>query len=100
ELGPLAEIGPVSLPEVQLVLHPRLTSLADEPPLHRGGRVFVGAPDDVRGRVFDVVFVPGLAERLFPRPLREDPLLNDALRRPLSDDLPTQTDRALSERLL
>ena len=38
------------------------------------------ARDQARGRAFRVVFVPGLAERLFPQKLREDPLLLDDLR--------------------
>ena len=33
-----------------------------------------------RGLAFDVVFVPGLAERLFPRKIVEDPILLDASR--------------------
>lgn len=40
--------------------------------------------DEVRGRSFDHVLVPGLAERVFPRPVREDPILGDALRETLA----------------
>src|SRR5206468_2258431 len=47
-----------------------------------------------------VVFVPGLAERIFPQKLREDPILLDALRRELGAELATQGDRAQHERLL
>ena len=43
----------------------------------RYGRVFVGSPQQARGRSFRVVFVPGLAERMFPQKLREDPMLLD-----------------------
>ena len=43
----------------------------------RYGRVFVGSPHQARGRAFRVVFVPGLAERMFPQKPREDPLLLD-----------------------
>ncbi len=51
----------------------------------RYGRVFVGSPHQARGRAFKVVFVPGLAERLFPQKLREDPLLlDDEMRAPLA----------------
>jgi ATP-dependent helicase/DNAse subunit B len=50
--------------------------------------------------VFNVVFAPALAERLFPQKLREDPLLLDALRQDLKSDLPLKGDRAEHERLL
>ena len=60
------------------MLAERLAFLTDEPPAHRYGRVFVATLDDARGRSFEVVFVPGLAERIFPQRPREDPLLLDA----------------------
>ena len=51
------------------------------------GRVFVGGPQQARGRTFRVVFVPGLAERMFPQHPHEDPLLLDAeMRAPLRAD--------------
>src|SRR5499433_2824343 len=81
DLRPMAAVGPVSLAEVREVLADRLAALEVEPPAHRYGRVFVCSPDQVRGRAFRVAFVPGLAERLFPQKLREDPLLLDDLRR-------------------
>ncbi len=81
DLRPMAVVGPVSLAEVRDVLADRLAALEVEPPAHRYGRVFVCSPDQLRGRVFRVGFVPGLAERLFPQKLREDPLLLDDLRR-------------------
>src|SRR5581483_11903631 len=68
--------------------------------LSRYGRVFVGSPHQARGRSFKVVFVPGLAERLFPQKLREDPLLLDELRGDLDAGLLRQDDRAENERLL
>ncbi len=80
ELRPMAGVGPVSLTEVQDVLAERLTELQAEPPRRRYGRVFVGGPDHLRGRAFDVVFVPGLAERMFPQKPRQDPILLDHLR--------------------
>ncbi len=105
ELRPMAGVGPVSLTEVQDVLAERLTELQAEPPARRYGRVFVGGPEHVRGRVFDVVFVPGLAERMFPQKPRQDPILLDDVRRRLNaaDDplgLPVLDDRAAGERLL
>lgn len=99
-LRPMATVGPVSLMEVRDVLADRLLSLEVEPPANRYGRVFVGSPHQARGRAFKVVFAPGLAERLFPQKLREDPLLLDALRQELESDLSRQGDRAELERLL
>ena len=100
DLRPMAAVGPVSLAEVRDVLADRLAALEVEPPAHRYGRVFVCSPDQVRGRAFRVAFVPGLAERLFPQKLREDPLLLDDLRREVGGTLTLQDDRAEHERLL
>lgn len=99
ELRPMAEVGPVGIGEVRKVLAERLRLLAVEPPARRFGRLFVGAPDHARGRVFRVVFVPGLAERIFPQKLREDPLLLDQTRRALEGTLPQRDRRASDERL-
>ncbi len=100
DLRPMASVGPVTLTEVRDVLADRLAALEVEPPTHRYGRVFVCSPDQVRGRAFRVAFVPGLAERLFPQKLREDPLLLDDLRRKIGSALTLQEDRAEHERLL
>ncbi|MGE5246596.1 MAG: PD-(D/E)XK nuclease family protein [Betaproteobacteria bacterium] len=118
ELQPMADVGPVPLEEARDVLHERLLTLDWDPPARRYGRVFVGSPHQIRGRAFRVVFVPGLAERLFPQRLREDPLLLDGLRRELDGRqgpagsgapaagpgrpaaLVTRDERAAAERLL
>jgi ATP-dependent helicase/nuclease subunit B len=100
ELRPLNAVGPVGLDEVRNVLSERLSTLEVEPPNSRFGRVFVGTPEQGRGRGFDVVFIPGLSERSFPERVREDPVLLDALRQKLSAELRTQKDRVLQERLL
>ena len=84
DLRPMGTVGPVPLTEVRDVLADRLLSLEVDPPANRYGRVFVGSPHQARGRAFKVVFVPGLAERLFPQKLREDPLLLDELRTDLA----------------
>lgn len=99
ELAPLATVGPVGLREVREVLTPRLSTLGREPPRRRHGRVFVGTPQAARGRSFRVAFVPGLAERVFPQRLREDPLLADEHRVALGRDLATRAHRAADERL-
>jgi ATP-dependent helicase/nuclease subunit B len=93
-------VGPVTLTEVGDVLADRLAALEVEPPAHRYGRVLVCSPNQVRGRAFRVAFVPGLAERLFPQKLREDPLLLDELRREVNGELKLQENRAEHERLL
>jgi len=99
ELSPLAAIGPVGLREVCDVLAPRLSTLTHEPPRRRFGRVFVGTPQAARGRSFRIVFVPGLAERVFPQRIREDALLLDHRRDGFGDSLARQPARAADERL-
>ncbi len=84
ELRGLGPIGPVALDEVRDVLAPELATVAERPLAARYGRVFVGTLDQARGRAFDTVFVPGLAERVFPQKPREDPILLDALRSQLA----------------
>jgi ATP-dependent helicase/nuclease subunit B len=123
DLRPLAPVGPVTLEEVRAVLAEQLARLRERPPADRYGRLFVGTIEEARGRAFDVVFVCGLAERIFPRKPREDPILLDALRErlaapatgsPTADSTPpaapdltrpegrlgTQRDRGLHERML
>ncbi len=99
ELVPMAAVGPVELREVQLVLSRRLLEIAVPPPKRRYGRVFVAPAEAARGLAFDVVCVPGLAEKLFPRDIREDPLLLDRQRRALGAGLATNAERLGRERL-
>jgi CRISPR/Cas system-associated exonuclease Cas4 (RecB family) len=99
ELRPMAGVGPVSIDEVREVLTERLTLVHEPPPDSRYGRVLIATPEQMRGRSFEVVFVPGLAERIFPQKLREDPLLLDALRSALSPRLDTREVRSSQERL-
>jgi CRISPR/Cas system-associated exonuclease Cas4 (RecB family) len=99
ELRALGPIGPVALDEVRDAIAEDLAMIAERPPASRYGRVFVGPVGEARGRAFDVVFVPGLAERIFPQKPREDPLVLDEWRRRLGSDLTMQDDRARGERL-
>ena len=85
-LAPMKPIGPVALAEVLRVLGPRLLEVTERPSGSRFGRVFVGAVDEARGLAFDVVFVPGLAERVFPPKIAEDPILLDHVRECLNED--------------
>lgn len=99
ELTPLGPVGPVSLAEVQLVLARRLRELRARPTGSAVGKVFVGSTDEARGLERELVFVPGLAEKLFPHKVSEDPLLLDAHRRSLSDELERNEERVRLERL-
>ena len=99
DLRPMGTVGPVSLDEAARVLARRLATIESDPPARRYGRVFVASPAHLRGRSFDVVFVPALAERLFPQKPREDPLLLDEVRDTLDASLPRQSDRADLEKL-
>ncbi|HEY2028640.1 MAG TPA: PD-(D/E)XK nuclease family protein [Myxococcales bacterium] len=98
ELNPMAPVGPVSLAEVRLVLSRRLTELPVAAPKQRHGAVYVAETAGARGLSFEVVFVPGLAEKLFPQKVLEDPLLRDAERRELGG-LEVGEERIAQERL-
>ena len=98
ELQAMAEVGPVVLDEVSGVLNERLRFLRREPALRRYGCVFVSGIDEARGRVFDIVFLPGLCEGLFPSRPHEDPILLDEYRKAVSPALQLQDDRVADER--
>jgi ATP-dependent helicase/nuclease subunit B len=74
QLDPMAEIGPVGLADVLLVLGPHLNTLRTPPRDARYGKVWIGGIEEARGMAFRHVFVPGINEGLFPRPPTEDPL--------------------------
>ena len=100
ELRPMGEVGPVTLDEVRVVLSECLGSLRPVPRGHRYGKVFVGSVEEARGRDFEVVFLPGLAEGLFPRQILEDPLLLDEARTRVGAGLVVEHQRVARERLL
>lgn len=100
ELEAMASVENVSLEEVAGVLAERLRFLRREPPHRRYGHVFVGSVEEARGRQFDIVFLPGLAEGLFPKRHFEDPLLLDETRQCLPGSPATRSDRVAEERLL
>ena len=99
ELEPMAPVGPLGLDEVRLVLGSRLGRLETARRKRRYGAVFVASPIRAKGMVFDVVIAPGLAERVFPRKLTEDPVLPDTLRGSLSPLLARNERRVGLERL-
>lgn len=98
ELEPMSDVGPVTLEEVTEVLGDQLRFLKREPPARRWGRVFVASIDEARGLDFRAVFLPGLAEGLFPRKLNEDPLLLDEFRKKVDPELSLRTDLVDQER--
>jgi CRISPR/Cas system-associated exonuclease Cas4 (RecB family) len=115
QLSPLAghdeTDAQLSLDEVRRVLLPRLFEITTSPP-DRGGVVRVLAADAIAGRAFELVLVPGLVERSFPRRILEDPIVDDDARAriaPRASDtidgstrtpLQTSDDRADEERML
>lgn len=102
ELAPMGPIGPVDLAGVRLVLSGRLRDLLVPPDTSSAGRVLVAPIEQARGLAFEVVFVPGLAEKLFPQKVVEDPVLRDEARLALGAHarLATNDDRIADERLL
>lgn len=99
ELAPMTEVGPATLEEVTMALTDRLRFLRAEPTRRRWGSVFVGSIEEARAREFAVVFLPGLAEGLFPQRTSEDALLLDTFRDTLRG-LPLRQDRVRDERRL
>ncbi len=98
ELAPMGSVGPVALNEVLMVLEPLLLQAAVPPASQRYGRVLVAPIDAARGMSFDAVFVPGLAEKMFPRKIVEEPILLDSVREQIGG-LATNETRVEQERL-
>ena len=68
-----------------------------------GGGVAVLSVEQARSRTFDRLFLIGLSREVFPRPIGEDPLLPDGLRRMLRavlPDLPVKREGYDEERYL
>lgn len=100
ELRPMADVGPVTLDEVYGVLQDRLRFLREDPPTRRYGSIFCGTIEEARAYRFDVVFLPGLAEGIFPRRAYEDPLLLDHYRQLLEQPLARRDQLVARERML
>lgn len=99
ELAPMGPIGPVGPTEVQLVLSDRLSAMVRVPKSAPAGKLYVASTREARGLSFDVVFVPGLVERVFPKKVTEDPIALDASRAEISPELATRSERVEQERL-
>lgn len=98
EFEPMGEVGPLGIEEVYEVLSERLRFLRADPVQRRWGCVFVGSVEEARGCEFRAVFLPGLAEGLFPQRVLEDPLLLDRYRQELDAGLLLREDRNQRER--
>jgi ATP-dependent helicase/nuclease subunit B len=99
ELEPMASVGPVTLDEILAVLRNLLLEAAEPPSPQRYGKLFVGTIESARGLSFEAVFVPGLAEKMFPKKIVEEPILLDVVRAQLSSSLATNQSRLDQERL-
>ena len=99
ELEPLSAVGPVALDEVVAVLRSLLMEASEPPSSQRYGKLFVGPIETSRGLSFEAVFVPGLAEKMFPRKIVEEPVLLDVLRARISSRLASNQSRLDQERL-
>lgn len=99
ELAPMGPAGPVTLSEVLAVMERLLLEVSVPPPAQRYGKVFIGPTEAARGLSFEAVFVVGVAERMFPRKIVEEPILLDGARERISDRLPTNQTRLETERL-
>lgn len=86
-----------------LYLERRLVGAGRVPLGGSGGGVQVLSVMEARSRTFDQLFLIGLGRGVFPRSIREDPLLPDALRRGLRallPDLPVKREGVDEERYL
>ncbi len=99
ELAPMAPVGPVTLTETLIVLEGILLETAVPPSSERYGKVFVGPIEAGRGLSFDAALVPGLAEKMFPRKIVEEPVLLDTMREQIDGGLATNASRLEAERL-
>lgn len=99
ELAPMGPVGPVTLSEVLAVMEQLLLEVSVPPSPQRYGHIFVGPSEAARGLSFAAVFVVGVAERMFPRKIVEEPLLLDSARERITDRLQTNQARLANERL-
>ena len=100
ELEPMGKVGPVDLSEVISALRYQLSFFRKDPSYKNHGQVFVGTLQQASGRSFEVVYLPGLSEGIFPTKSSEDALLLDHHRQILSPQLLVSGDKIQEERLL
>ena len=80
QLAPLRDMGPVDLGQVMALLESQSTEFVSDGEDGRQGCVYLASVEELRGQSFSVVFVVGLAERIFPLKVLQDPLLLDSQR--------------------
>jgi ATP-dependent helicase/nuclease subunit B len=80
ELQPMRAVGPVTLADVLATRETELSNRGNQEDGPRYGAVFVSSLAESAGMRFEAVFVLGLNEGVFPKPVREDPLLLDSQR--------------------
>ncbi len=89
--------------DFQLYFDARIKPVLALPIGGEGGGVAVLSVAEARSRTFDRLFLIGLSREVFPRPIGEDPLLPDGLRRTLRavlPDLPVKREGYDEERYL
>lgn len=94
---------PMTQEEFLLLLDKHLEELGTVDLGGKGGGVQVLEVMEARARTFQHLFLMGMNRDFFPRPIREDPLLPDSLRRlllPLLPDLPVKETGFEEERYL
>ncbi len=97
----LPEEFPLGRDELAELLAREAESLTSPAAEGRGGGVQILSVTAARGRTFELLHLIGLRRGLFPRPLAEDPLLPDGVRRQLQTllpDLPVKADGHAEER--
>ncbi len=106
-LGALDRLGSsVSFEEFSRIAEASLANAVRSAGRFGGEGVAVLSLAQARGLTFEAVFVPGLAERIFPTAVRQDPFLGDRERRELNAAsngalvLPEKAERLSEEALL
>lgn len=85
----------LSTDEFVLVLQRALERTASEPIGGNGGGVQILSVMEARARTCERLFVLGMNRDVFPRTVREDPMLPDAVRRPMAEILPDLAEKAV-----
>ncbi len=93
----------MTMEEFLLILGPQLEGSAGPRLGGKGGGVQVLEVMEARGRTFQHLFLVGMNRDMFPRPIQQDPILPDPVRRallPLLEDLPVKEEGFEEERYL
>lgn len=77
----------ISLDRFVRAIEAVLTAAEEQPERFAKGGVFIGDLMSARGITFKAVILPGMVEKFFPRPWRQDPILLDHERQYFSEKL-------------